>query len=87
MAENLSSDIPDRWHEQNLLRILTKRGKDAVPPPVEVEYSPKLMLPVPILYCYEPHKDRALPWRRKFFLPNPHLQHIMPRNESSGYGK
>ena len=32
MAENLSSDIPKFWHEQNLLRILTKRGIDAIPP-------------------------------------------------------
>ena len=32
MAENLSPDIPECWHEQNLLRILTKRRRDAVPP-------------------------------------------------------
>ena len=32
MAENLSSDTPKFWHEQNLLRILTKRGRDTLSP-------------------------------------------------------
>ena len=32
MAENLPSDTPKFWREQNLLRILTKRGRDAAPP-------------------------------------------------------
>ena len=32
MAENLSSDTPKFWRKQNLLRILTKRGKKILSP-------------------------------------------------------
>ena len=32
MAENLSSDTPKFWHEQNLLRILTKKGRNTLSP-------------------------------------------------------
>ena len=32
MAENLSSDTPKFWREQNLLRILTKRGRNTLSP-------------------------------------------------------
>ena len=31
-AENLSSDMPKFWREQNLLRILTERGRDTLSP-------------------------------------------------------
>ena len=52
-----------------------------------MEYSPELVFPVPIPYCYKPHKDMALLWWREFFLPNHRLQHDMLRKENSRYGK
>ena len=51
-----------------------------------MEYSPELVLPVPIPYCYKPHEDMALLRRREFFLPNPRLKHVMLREDSTGYG-
>ena len=51
-----------------------------------MEYTLELMLPVPIPYYSESHEDTTLLWRREFFLPNPHLKHVMLREDSTRYG-
>ena len=50
-----------------------------------MEYSPELMLPVPIPYYFESHEDTELLRRREFFLPNPRLKHVMLREDSTRY--
>ena len=46
-AEDLSSNIPKIWRDQNLLRILTKRGKGTVPTMSKREDTLNLCLPCP----------------------------------------
>ena len=45
--ENLSSDIPKIWYDQNLLRILTERGGGVVPTISKRDDTLNLCLPCP----------------------------------------
>ena len=84
MAENLSSDIPKFWHEQNLLRILTKRGRNTFFPSVETEYSLEFMPPLPVHRYFESQENATPLWQKEFLFPNPHLKHDILREETEG---
>ena len=47
MEENVSSDTPKIWYDQNLLRILTERGGGTVPTLSKREATLNLCLPCP----------------------------------------
>ena len=42
--------------------------------------------PVLIPYYSESHEDTTLLWLRELFFPNPHLKHVMLREDSTSYG-
>ena len=85
MAENLSSDTPKFWHEQSLLRILTKRRKNTFFPSVETEYSLEFMPPLPVHHYFESQEGTAPLWRKEFLFPNPRLKHDILREETEGF--
>ena len=84
VAENLSSDTPNFWHEQNLLRILTKRREKHPLPSVEMEKSLELMPPLPVHHSFESQEDSVPLRRRKFLFPNLRLKHDLLREEAEG---
>ena len=85
MAENLSSDTPKFWREQNLLRILTKRGRNTLSPADETECPLEFTPPLPVPHYSESREDTAPLWRREFLFPNPRLKHDVLREETEGF--
>ena len=69
MAENLSSDTPKFWHEQNLLRILTKRGRNALSPLSKLNIPLNLCLLCPYLTILNLRRTRRLCGGESSFSP------------------
>ena len=85
MAEISSSDIPKTWHDQNLLRILAKKGGKDPLPYDETECSLEFTPPWPVPHCSEFQGDMAPLWRREFLFPKPRLKHDVLREETEGF--
>ena len=60
MAENLSSDTPKFWHEQNLLRILTKSGGNTLSPRSKWKFLLSLCFLDPYITLLSPRRTRRL---------------------------
>ena len=69
MAENLSSDTPKFWHEQNLLQILTKRGRNTFSPLSKRDIPLNLCLPRPYLTRLSLRRTRHLRGGESSFSP------------------
>ena len=86
MAENLTSDAPRIWCDQYLLRILTERGRDTIPPLVKTEDYLESVPPLSSPHHLEFRKNPVPLWRVWFLHPCPCLKHIAPRVDGTGYG-
>ena len=85
MEEISSSDIPKTWHDQNLLRILTKRGGETLSPTTKRNAPFEFTPPWPVPHCSEFQGDMAPQWRRELLFPKPRLKHDVLRVETEGF--
>ena len=69
MTENLSSDTPKFWHEQNLLRILTKRGRNTLSPLSKQNILLNLCFLCPYLTILSLRRTRRLCGEESSFSP------------------
>ena len=69
VADNLSSDTPKFWHKQNLLRILTERGRNTPSPLSKRSVPLNLCLLCPYLTTLSLRRTRRLCGGKNSFSP------------------